>query len=1032
MKPVTRASGRSAVAAAAYRSGTRLTNERDGLVHDYTRKGGIENSEIVLPEGSTAEWAMDREALWNAAEFAEKRKDARVAREFEVALPHELTGEERLELTRAFSQSLANRFGAAVDFSLHTPDGDMDVRNHHAHILMTTRQVDAEGLGDKTTIERENKWLQAHDLPLSHDQLKELREEWGELTNRHLARAGHDLHVDHRSHANRGVEIEPTQHVGVHATQMAQRGKDVERVRLEAEARQRNADLIREDPNQVLTILTGEKSVFDRRDVARTLHRYINDDPTEYQVLFDRVMGSDQLVKLTDGKDGQGPRYSTKDMVDTEVGMARAASAMGERQSHPVDQGHVETAMARQDDAIRRSVAAGLPGGLSSAERERRLAGAGLSAEQRRAVEHITNAEQLAVVVGYAGAGKSTMLAAARDAWEAEGYTIHGAALAGKAAEGLEESAGIQSRTLASWEYGWKMGRGQLGAKDVFVIDEAGMIGSRQLARFINEAQARGAKVVLVGDDEQLQAIGAGAAFRSIAEEVGLVSLQDVRRQHQDWQRAASVAFASQRTGEALDAYAGQGAVNMLDDQGAAQAAIVRDYVADIETRPEGSRAALAHRRADVRTMNGAIRQELQNRGLLAAGGMAFKTNDGEREFVAGDRIVFLQNDKDLGVKNGMLGTVARVEDGRLMARLDGKGRAVEIDAAEYKAFDHGYATTIHKTQGATVDRSFVLASSTMDRHMTYVAMTRHRDEAQLYAGRDQFEDLDALKARLGRSGAKETVLDYINAHSSAFAARRGIESDIVLPVERQAQIAQRGADRSEDATVASAIRDLAPGHGAGVKGGMRHDAEDIAEAAGAGKTSQFGPTPRQQFEAALEAYADAGTAMAAARIANQPISPDQVRAMQEAGKVMDRIRPGSQALLSQAMKNDRATAEAMRDLRGGERVQRVVYGMVMEEKRQKGQQPAQEGPEARASRLARSWGELKAREKEAGGGMLYGDRARLDRDMRQVVQAVRADPEVERILTERARDRGMDLKGRSISQEMERQIRQRDRDLER
>ncbi len=509
--------------------------------------------------------------------------------------------------------------------------------------------------------------------------------------------------------------------------------------------------------------------------------------------------------------------------------------------------------------------------------------------------------------------------------------------------------------------------------------------------------------------------------------------MQDVRRQREDWQREASVAFASQRTGEALDAYAAHDGVHLLDDQAKAQAAIVHDYVADMEARPEGSRAALAHRRADVRMLNDAIRQELKDKGLLGASGPAFKTNDGEREFVAGDRIVFLENDKGLGVKNGMLGTVSKVEDGRLVARLDGRGKAVEMNAAEYNAFDHGYATTIHKTQGATVDRAYVLASSTMDRHMTYVAMTRHRDEARLYAGRDQFEDMDALKARLGRSGAKETVLDYIDAHSSAFAARRGIESDIVLPVDRQRQVEinHRGTDRSEDAVVTSMSRDLAPSPDGVLK--KRHGKEDIAETVKDDNIdAQPRLTPRQQYEAAVDAYARIGMELMAAKTANQSIPPDQHRAMRDAAATMDRIRPGSEALLLSAMQNDREAALAMRNLRGEERVQRLIYGMAQEEKRQQLEQIEQDSPEAKASRLARSWGELKKREREASGSMLYGDRARLDRDMRQVVQAVRDDPEVERILNERARNQGMDLKGRTISQEMERQIGRRDRERNR
>ena len=146
MKPISRASGRSAVAAAAYRASQKLTNERDGQTHDFTARRGVEYTEIVLPEGVDAEWAKDRSTLWNAAEFAEARKDARVAREVEVALPHELTPEQRLALAREFAQGLADRYGVAVDFAIHSPHGDTDVRNHHAHILLTTRKVEREGL----------------------------------------------------------------------------------------------------------------------------------------------------------------------------------------------------------------------------------------------------------------------------------------------------------------------------------------------------------------------------------------------------------------------------------------------------------------------------------------------------------------------------------------------------------------------------------------------------------------------------------------------------------------------------------------------------------------------------------------------------------------------------------------------------------------------------------------------------------------------------------------------------------------------
>jgi len=761
MKPIARSGGRSAVAAAAYRAAEKLTNERDGLTHDFTRKEGVEHAEIVLPDGVEADWARDRSRLWNAAEKAENRKDARVAREFEVALPHELSVEQRIALTREFAEDLANRHGAAVDFAVHQPHSASDVRNHHAHVMMTTRQVTREGLGDKTFIERENKWLLSNDLPTSQMQLRDIRQAWEQMANRHLAMAGLEIRVDHRSHAERGLEIEPTEHAGVHATQMDRNGKAISRTRLDVEAARRNAVLIREKPEQVLTLITAEKSLFDRHDVARALHRYINDDVRAFQNAFASVMASPALVELQperiDRETGEVTlaRYSTREMVEVESAMAERAVRMGNARSHGVARHHVERAIDEQDKAIRsRAVADKSPGVRSGGfDAGVQRTGLRLSDEQRRAIEHITAPERIAAVVGFAGAGKSTMLAAARRAWEAQGYRVHGAALSGKAAEGLEESSGIQSRTLASWEYGWQAGRGELGSGDVFVIDEAGMVGSRQLARFVAEAAKAGAKIVLVGDHEQLQAIGAGAPFRAIAERIGHAALSDIRRQRVDWQREASVAFATHHTAEGLAAYERNGDIRFSENREDVRAEIVRDYLADREQHPEGTRVAMAHRRVDVRVINAEIRSALQDRGELAKGEdkqgslgreLTFQTNDGKRSFAPGDRIVFLENNRDLGVKNGMLGTVESVGAGRIDVALDGKDRSVSVSMADYAAIDHGYATTIHKTQGATVDHAYVLASKTMDRHLTYVAMTRHRDGVQLYVDRQEFMDHNA------------------------------------------------------------------------------------------------------------------------------------------------------------------------------------------------------------------------------------------------------------------------------------------------
>jgi Ti-type conjugative transfer relaxase TraA len=392
-----------------------------------------------------------------------------------------------------------------------------------------------------------------------------------------------------------------------------------------------------------------------------------------------------------------------------------------------------------------------------------------LSAEQREAVRFITSARQIEALTGFAGAGKSAAIVAARDAWQAEGYRVLGAALSGIAAENLERTSGVHSRTLAAWERAWREGRERLSTRDVLVIDEAGMVGSRQLERIVSEASARGAKVVLVGDAEQLQPIEAGAAFRAIAERVGYQELSGIRRQREAWQRDASSDFARGEPGRAFDRYQRHDAIHFAESRGRAKEELIGAWAGYRAAEPEKTALILAHTRGDVRELNLSARAILRERGALgaevrvevarelAADDGSITIERGERYFAQGDRVMFLKNDRELGVKNGSLGTVAEVNRDAMRVVLDGaERREVGVDLRDYAALDYGYAATVHKAQGATVDRAFVLATPGMDRHLAYVAMTRHREGAEVYAGRDDFKGYDELKERLSRAAEEE------------------------------------------------------------------------------------------------------------------------------------------------------------------------------------------------------------------------------------------------------------------------------------
>jgi len=189
VKTISRSQGRSATAAAAYRAGEIIPCERYGVEHDYTRKAGIEHTEIIAPDDAP-DWCHDRAQLWNAVEAKETRKNSMVAREWEVSLPHELTADQRRDLVVAFSRDLVDRYGIAADVAIHAPHREGDQRNHHAHILTTTRTVTPEGLDAKTR--------ELHGQSGS-EEIKAMREHWAELSNDALERAGQSERVDHRS-----------------------------------------------------------------------------------------------------------------------------------------------------------------------------------------------------------------------------------------------------------------------------------------------------------------------------------------------------------------------------------------------------------------------------------------------------------------------------------------------------------------------------------------------------------------------------------------------------------------------------------------------------------------------------------------------------------------------------------------------------------------------------------------------------------------------------------------------------------------
>jgi Ti-type conjugative transfer relaxase TraA len=754
-----------------------LHDERLDKTHDFTSKNDVLEKEILLPDGAP-EWMKDREALWNAVEKKENRKDAQSAREINIALPKELNKKQNWELARDFVNQEFVSKGMVADLTFHA-GGSKEESQPHIHIMLTMREVNEEGFGQKV-----RSW---NDKEL----LKSWREHWGERCNVELARHGFDIQIDHRSLDAQGIDLEPQSKIGAKSAQIK-----MARLVEHQELAERNGERLKANPEIALEAITRQQSTFTHQDLARFVNRHTKDE-TQFTEVYDLVKASAEIVYL--GKDDANrERYTTNTMLTMETEMLATANKLNTTHQHIVPEQHQKAALENRT----------------------------LSEEQLEAFNHLVGNKDLVCVIGYAGTGKSYVLGAARDAWERSDLRVTGATLSGIAAENLESGSGIKSYTVANRLWHWERGNHRLTDKDVLVIDEVGMLGSRQMTAVLAEVAKAKAKVAIVGDFEQLQAIEAGAAGRAIAEEVGYVTLSDIRRQIEPWQKAATKDFAENRTKEGLLAYEKHDNIHKFITKAEAIKNMVEQWDEVHSQSPEKSQIMLAYTKAEVKDLNDYARSLCRKHGELGED-FGVKTARGIREFAVGDRVYFLRNENHtLHVKNGTLGTIKELDGTNFTIKLDAPNikqqDAVQFSVKDYRDIEHGYAATIHKAQGITVDRAHVLASKYFDKHTTYVAMSRHKDGADLYYAREEFAGFHELTRVLGRDGAKDVTLDYAQNRNIELNETKSLQINqfeqqerysAVLNQERMQQAEQRLLARQYDNNLRQGLSELTKKH---------------------------------------------------------------------------------------------------------------------------------------------------------------------------------------------------------------------------
>ncbi len=769
---ISAAEGRSAVAAAAYRHAAAMEREIDGHTFNYQAKESVEHEELTLPPGAPA-WANLRYGvgvsgdggggpspsagvasarLWNDIEKREnqhsRRATAQLAREIEFSLPIEMTRAEQVTLARDFiTNSLAGR-GYICDWVLHAKKG-----NPHIHVMFSERVL----------AEREGEWGNKIRTPNRRQQLLDMRAEWAMAANRHLERGGCEARIDHRSHKDLGLTIEPGVHRGSEPSDPA--GHTAWRARVaedQAIARQNEAWL-RENPGELVK-LAGVGHVVVTRPILmeEALKRLQFPDRASAVEYVESVIEAGGLVPASPVLSESSPVREQDQSAAVQEILVQAPVPAEDVDPRSVE--NIETAAAepvvelsaeeswntvihlhqvRKVMSVTETLEASHFDPAGSVD-VTALEALDLNEGQRMAAETILSADsRLGLVSGGAGTGKTHMLKAAAQLLTDRGIDVLGAAPSGRAAAELS-SPHIRTRTVAGLLQ-QRMAWIPTGRPFVFVLDEAGMVGVRDMAALALAVETRGGKLVLVGDSDQLQPIAAGVPFRMLRDRYGAAEMDWVQRQRDKGDRVATIALARGKSRDALAHYAEKGAITLHKGTMAAAETIAANY-----WQMDGQTVALAHRNVDVDRLNDAIRAAGVARGEVG-GFEQFATREAIVKFGEGDRVIAIASLSDNKILKGAFGWVGRSEDDALAITFDGHADPVPLNDRTASRIGHGFAVTIHKSQGMTADNVMVLAGGTMDLHLGYVAFSRHREQLQIHVDRSSVDSVDQLASRLRR-----------------------------------------------------------------------------------------------------------------------------------------------------------------------------------------------------------------------------------------------------------------------------------------
>lgn len=523
---------------------------------------------------------------------------------------------------------------------------------------------------------------------------------------------------------------------------------------LQAAAKQlENNPLMLSSPKQIIDELTVNESTVSELQLKAASIQSSQGHHGASQALIHHqaIVSKDQSVVYL--QSSKGLRATTEQVIEREIAMLKTAERMAAKNSHSV-----------------------APEQLFNTAKW-----GSLKPEQKQAVAHLTTGADLVVLQGWAGTGKTYALGVAVEAWEKSGYQVIATAPSNKAVEELQKGAGIiDVINTTKLELQIACGQIQLNEKTVLIIDEAGMEGSRRIGSLLERAEAVGAKIVLQGDTKQLQAVEAGAAMRGIIEKVGSAELghDSVTRQKNDFDREVAKDIREGRAHEAINKLEKNGNISTHKDNLQAHKGAADAYLKDLDKGKDS--ILVAFTRHEVNKLNQSVREVLKENGAIDKTGQQYKTASGNREFAKGDKVIFGEKNQFVkgndasNVINGSRGVVQAVAKNAVYVKLDKTQEVVKVAPDKFNKIDHGHATTVHKSQGASTDTAHVVVGERSSQEWAYVAVSRHKEQLTIHTTKEVVErekmpetgkeKSSIIENTFSRSGAKDLSTDYVRA----------------------------------------------------------------------------------------------------------------------------------------------------------------------------------------------------------------------------------------------------------------------------